>query len=323
MEKIKFTQINKEDEKQFQHLLSMWIPYFKEIGSTESDSMIIKYAKQRVNIQGNREDMHFELCFDDSILIGFCFYAVDLGGIKGILPPNLGYIMEFYILPQYRRQGYGSEMFKHIEKTFLSHCIESMYLTPDEVNGKPFWCSLGFVDSGKIDPDSHSPIYIKKVEIENDVKQIDFVLVNRNNPDSCLDFMRLGYEYMRETASDYTLQIHEKFLNSILNKQSENNRWLILIKVDTVSVGFVHAKIDNDERIDWGYIMEFYINPSYRRNGLGTHLYNFIKQKFISCGIKNVWLTADRITGEPFWFSIGFRDTGELENELKVLEISI
>jgi GNAT superfamily N-acetyltransferase len=323
VKKIKFNQINKESEKQFQQLLSMWIPYYKEIGSTESDSMITKYAKQRVNIQGKREDMHFELCFDDSILIGFCFYAVDLGGIKGILPPNLGYIMEFYVLPQYRRKGYGSEMFRHIEKTFLSHGIESMYLTPDEVNGEPFWCSLGFVDSGKTDPDNHSPIYIKKVEMKNNMKQIEFVLVNINNPDSCLDFMRLGYEYMKETASDYSLQIHEKFLNSILNKQSEDNRWLILLKIDTVSVGFVHAKIDKDERVDWGYIMEFYINPSYRRNGLGTHLYNFIKQKFISCGIKNIWLAADKITGEPFWFSIGFMDTGELENEQKVLEISI
>lgn len=323
MKKIKFIQINKENDKHFQQLLSMWIPYFKEVGSTESDSMIIKYARQRVNIQGNRKNMHFELCFDDSILIGFCFYAVDLGGIKGIIPPNLGYIMEFYVLPQYRRQGYGSEMFKHIEKAFLSHCIESMYLTLDEVNGKPFWRSLGFVDSGKIDPDNHSPIYIKKVEIKNNMKQIEFVLVNINNPDSCLDFMRLGYEYMRETASDYTLQIHEKFLNSILNKQSENKRWLILLKVDTVSVGFVHAEIDTDEKVNWGYIMEFYINPTYRRNGLGTYLYNFIKQKFISCGIKNIWLAADKITGEPFWFSIGFMDTGELEMNKKVLESSL
>jgi GNAT superfamily N-acetyltransferase len=319
VKKIKFIQIIKENEKQIQQLLSMWIPYFKEIGSTESDLVITKYARQRVNIQGKREDMHFELCFDDSILIGFCFYAVDLGGIKDILPPNLGYIMEFYVLPQYRRQGYGSKMFKHIEKIFLNHRMESMYLTPDEVSGEPFWHSLGFVDSGKTDPDNQSPIYIKKVEM----KKIEFALVNRNNPDSCLDFMKLGYEYMKETAPDYTFQIHEKFLNSILNKQNENNRWLILLKVDTVSVGFVHAKIDKDERIDWGYIMEFYINPPSRRNGLGTQLYNFIKQKFISCGIKNIWLAADKITGEPFWFSIGFMDTGELENEHKILEILI
>lgn len=243
MKKIKFIQIDKENEKQFQQLLNMWIPYFKEIGSSESYSMITEYARQRVNIQGSREDMHFELCFDDSVLIGFCFYAVDLGGIEGILPPNMGYIMEFYVLPQYRRQGYGREMFKHVEKTFLSHCIEAMYLTPDEVNGKPFWCCLGFEDSGKIDPDNHSPIYIKKVEIKNNMKQIEVVLVNADNPDRCMDFIKLGYEYMREVAWDFTLQIHEKFLSSILNKQGENNRWLALLRVDTVSVGLYMLRL--------------------------------------------------------------------------------
>lgn len=128
---------------------------------------------------------------------------------------------------------------------------------------------------------------------------------------------------MKKTATDYSLQIYEKFLNSILNKQGENNRWLTLLKVDTVPVGFVHAKIDKDERIGWGYIMEFYISGTCRRMGLGRTLYNFIKQEFINYEAKNVWLTADKVTGEPFPFSIGFADTGELENDLKVLVISI
>ena len=164
MRNVKCFQIKKGNDEQFQQLLSMWIPYLKEIGNIESDSVITKYAQQRVNIQGRREDMHLELCFDDSIMVGFCFYAVDLGGIKDILAPNLGYIMEFYVLPQYRRQGYGSEMFKHIERTFLNHGTESMYLTPEEVTGEPFWCSVGFVNSGKADPGNHKPIYTKKVD---------------------------------------------------------------------------------------------------------------------------------------------------------------
>jgi ribosomal protein S18 acetylase RimI-like enzyme len=148
---------------QFHQLLDMWIPYHREIGNTESDTAIVKYARQRVDIQGNREDMHFELSFADNTMIGFCFYAVDLGGIRNILPPNLGYIMEFYVSPQYRRQGYGSEMYRHVETTFSKHGVESIYLTPDETSGEPFWVSLGFVNSGKVDPDNHMPIYIKKI----------------------------------------------------------------------------------------------------------------------------------------------------------------
>jgi len=164
MRSMKYIQIQKDNDEQFQQLLDMWIPYLKEVGNTESDSVITKYGRQRVNIQGKRDDMHFELCFNDSNMVGFCFYAVDLGGIKDILAPNFGYIMEFYVLPQYRRQGYGSDIFKQIQKNFLSHSTESMFLTPEEVSAEAFWGSVGFVDSGKTDPDNHKPIYIKKVE---------------------------------------------------------------------------------------------------------------------------------------------------------------
>lgn len=159
--------------------------------------------------------------------------------------------------------------------------------------------------------------------MKNNKHDIEFVVVNVNNPDKCLDFMRLGYEYMKEIASDYSLQVHENFLNSIINKQNENNRWLVLLKIDNISAGFVHAKIDKEERIDWGYIMEFYICPYYRRNGFGTNLYEFIKQKFISYDIKDVWLTANKVSGEPFWCSLGFIDTGEMENGQKILRIRI
>jgi GNAT superfamily N-acetyltransferase len=159
--------------------------------------------------------------------------------------------------------------------------------------------------------------------MDDNTPKVKFIIINKNSSDSYSDFLCLGYGYMQETAADYSLEIHEKFLNSILNKQREKNRWLILLKVNEVPVGFVHAKIDEDELVDWGYILEFYITPIFRRKGLGTNLYNFIKQKFIDSGAKNIWLTADKITGEPFWFSIGFVDTGKLENEQKVLQVSI
>lgn len=100
-------------------------------------------------------------------------------------------------------------------------------------------------------------------------------------------------------------------------------RWLIGLKINDIIVGFAHFKIDRIERIGWGYILEFYIIPNFRRKGLGGMLYNFINQEFINCGIKDIWLTADKVNGDPFWFSIGFMDTGETENELKILQISI
>lgn len=151
----------------------------------------------------------------------------------------------------------------------------------------------------------------------------NFMTVNRINPDRCRDFVNLGYEYMKEVASDCPLQLHEKFLNSILDRQGEEDRWLILLKLDGDAAGFVHAKIDNDERIGWGYILEFYIAPRFRRKGFGTSLYNFMKQKLMEREISKIWLSADKTAGEPFWFSLGFLDTGERENDQKVLQFTL
>lgn len=153
--------------------------------------------------------------------------------------------------------------------------------------------------------------------------QVEYVKINRESADNCLDFMNLGYAYMKETAPDKSIEVHNKFLNSILNRQNEMERWLIGLKINGVMIGFAHFKIDQSERIGWGYILEFYIIREVRRKGLGRKLHSLIKQEFITYGIKDIWLTADKVNGEPFWFSLGFIDSGETENELKILRISI
>ena len=90
-------------------------------------------------------------------------YAIDLGGIKGILEAGYGYIMEIYIVPDYRRKGMGVQVYKHIEKTLKTDGAEKIYLTPDSVNGVPFWETLGFTDSGNCDPDNKMHIYISPI----------------------------------------------------------------------------------------------------------------------------------------------------------------
>jgi len=152
---------------------------------------------------------------------------------------------------------------------------------------------------------------------------IEYVIITKDNSINCSNFMNLGYTYMKEVAPEKSLEVHNKFLTSILNRQSENERWLVALKINGNMIGFTHFKIDQSERVGWGYILEFYILPSFRQKGLGTKLYNNIKKEFIHHKIKNIWLTANRLTGEPFWFSMGFSDSGKVENDLKILEILI
>lgn len=163
--KLDFIQIQKGNKDHSETLSSVCIPYLKEINFDEKKhNMKMEDLVHLISdIQGSREDMHLELCYHQEQLIGFAFYAVDTGGIKNILEGGYGYIMEFYVRPQFRKSGYGRAMFRHIETTFARHGAEFMYLTPQEGSGEKFWHALGFADSGKNDPDNHKSIFIKSV----------------------------------------------------------------------------------------------------------------------------------------------------------------
>lgn len=164
-----YKQIYIKDENLLNKLIPVWVQYMREIYSSdidvqkESDDILINWLIERVNIQGQRNSMHFECVFEDDYLIGFIFYAIDLGGIKGILEAGLGYIMEMYVKPEYRRKKYGTIIYEHAKEMLLKDGAINAYLTPDSNSGIPFWKNIGFTDSGKIDPDNKMPIYIKKL----------------------------------------------------------------------------------------------------------------------------------------------------------------
>ena len=143
----------------------MWLDFNKEInlhdGIVESDDEILFDLRRRINIQGCRSDMHFELAFLNSEVIGITMFAIDLGTVYGLLEKGYGTVMGFYITPDHRRKGFGSEFWQHIETILRQDGATNFYLCPDSITGIPFWAHLGFIDSGKVDPDDKKPIFIK------------------------------------------------------------------------------------------------------------------------------------------------------------------
>lgn len=167
---LTYIQVKNESED-INLLKPLWISYMREIYMGDPDVEILPdheiadWLTGRVRIQGQRDTMHFERIYEKDILIGFAMYAIDLGGIKGILEAGYGYIMELYIVPDYRRKGMGSQVFQYIENILKKDGTSKIYLTPDSASGIPFWRALGFMDSGKIDPDNKMPIYIREIEM--------------------------------------------------------------------------------------------------------------------------------------------------------------
>ena len=164
MSNIKHIQVYKDNQDLYDKLLPMWIAYFDELYEHQQDEKattdeIIHDLKRRINNQGARPDMHFEMFFCDDILVGFAHFAVVKGGSKA----GCGFVMEFYVTPYYRRKGYGKLLYEHIEKTLKQHGVNEIFLTSDTSTGVPFWVAMGFNDSGNIDPDNNMSEYIKKI----------------------------------------------------------------------------------------------------------------------------------------------------------------
>ena len=108
--------------------------------------------------------MHFEIAFLGSAPIGIAMFAIDLGTVCGLLESGYGTVMEFYILPEYRRNGFGEEFLQHIEDILCKDGATKFYVTPDSVTGIPFWKSMGYEDSGLMDPDNKQPIFTKHIK---------------------------------------------------------------------------------------------------------------------------------------------------------------
>ena len=121
-----------------------------------------KWIDSIISMQGP-QDRHLELCYLDGKAIGFLYGKVDHEDHKGYIRPGWGYIMEFYIRPEYRRKRLGSQMFNKLESLFRQDGVAFMYLTADPVTGKPFWEAMGFTCTGERSPENNLLLYEKAV----------------------------------------------------------------------------------------------------------------------------------------------------------------
>lgn len=137
------------------------------------------------------------------------------------------------------------------------------------------------------------------------------------------DLYNLMIEYVAETDFHQNIKTPEQIIpnitKSMINKIN-NNRFLQIVYEEDEPIAFCYAKIDRigDKgyiRPDWGYIMEFFVKKTHRRKGIGKKLVNQCENFFKEKGVKNIWLTADAVTGIPFWLACNFIETGEISFE--------
>jgi len=165
MESITFTPIRRHS-RAARLAMPLWMEYRAETKQNGDENPVEPGHdfRRRVNNQGSRPDMHFDLLRigKRKTPIGFAHYAIDKGTIGGRIEPGGGVIMAYYVAPEFRRQGYARRMFLHCADTLQRDGAGYLYCCPDPVTGEPFWRAMGFEDSGIYDPDDRLNIFIRR-----------------------------------------------------------------------------------------------------------------------------------------------------------------
>lgn len=163
MRELKFVTV--KNKRKYNKLLeSIMLPYCREldsnVGRETPDATLKKFIASIVSMSEDK-DRFVELCCFGEDLIGFVYGKIDREGHRGYIRPGWGYVMEFYVKPEYRRKGYGKEMYNHLENIFKSNGVSKIWLTADPITGEPFWSAVGFTNSGEKSPENNLYIYEK------------------------------------------------------------------------------------------------------------------------------------------------------------------
>lgn len=163
MNELKFVTA-KNNRKHHKLLESIMLPYCHELDGNISretpDTMLKKFIASIVSMAEDK-DRFVELCYLGKDLIGFAYGKIDSDEHRGYVRPGWGYVMEFYVKPEFRRSGYGRKIYKHLENIFKSNGVSNIWLTADPVTGEPFWKAVGFTNSGEKSPENNLYIYEK------------------------------------------------------------------------------------------------------------------------------------------------------------------
>lgn len=266
MKQLQFVPLDKNNERAFPLLLSLMIPYNKELDLHQnrqtSSEFIQKVTRGILDMQG-AHDRHLELCYDGESLIGFLYGKVDHAEHKGYVKPGYGYIMEFYVKPEFRRKGYGEAMLAHLEALFASHGILQFYLTADPVTGKPFWTKMGFYGTQKISPENGLEIYEKEIRAPKNLIRITIS-------------QYLTHELAEKIAMAQWGCASAEWVNRIRRATYEDHYFYDCFDVIATDqndniIGRLHC-IQNDADQALWYYGDLFVIPDYRRMGIARQM---------------------------------------------------
>ena len=160
---LDFYGVTEERKQDFHKLMQIYSKELDENQNRNTDEKILSKWTDSIIAKQYENGRCLKLCCHDNKLIGFLYGKIDMPEDMGYKKIGFGYVVEFFVQPEYRRKGYGKEMFCCLESFFRENGVKRMYLTADPVTGKPFWEALDFIRTEEISPENNLSVYEKEV----------------------------------------------------------------------------------------------------------------------------------------------------------------
>lgn len=166
---LNFITVTDENHAEFHRLMQMYANELDKHQKRRTDPEMLRKWTERIIENQYAPARCLRLCTLKSDIICFLYGRIDLPEDKGYKKLGFGYVMEFFVLPKYRKKGFGKQMYQYMEVFFISKNISQLYLTADPISGKPFWEKMGFVATGEISPNNKQEIYEKPLSKETGI----------------------------------------------------------------------------------------------------------------------------------------------------------
>lgn len=298
MNKLTYTAVTAKNRADFHRLMQMYANELDEHQNRNTDSEQLRRWTDRIIEKQSAAGRCLNLCCDGDKIIGFLYGKIDRPEDKGYKRIGHGYIMEFYVLPEHRRKGFGSAMLTHLERFFTENGVKQLYLTADPITGKPFWESQGYIATGKLSPDNGQEIYEKTAPPE-------IVTVLHVQKADTKDSAYIAMLYEENIAPLHGTVISSDEWREVLSEKDEDEAHFLIYKN---AIPAAWLKINGLSESDSAWISMLAVAPKLQRQGIGRYAVKYAEEFCKSYGKKKLFVktTTDNTPAQKLYQKCGY-----------------
>ncbi len=224
----------------------------------------------------------------DTSIVGYALYREDDDSV---------YIRQFFIRPDFRRQGHGRRAFEWLAKHVWTNRIMRLDVLVGNHVGIAFWRSLGFDDYCITMELDEGPGYVVRDATEQDEQ-----------------FMRTLHERCyRDVVFAQFGEWNDEQQRGFFDRKWNPSNYQIIV-VGRVSVGGVSVR-DEDDHV---CLSEIVIDPDFQNQGLGTNVVENIvnRAKSENRPVRLQVLRANR--AHKLYVRLGFKEIGRTDTHIRM-----